>query len=68
MDSGIDKTHPALFDESIQTKEERMSAMEAMKKRLIRNGLPPQIIYELGEKFKSQIKCVAEEIIEEAGK
>lgn len=64
VDAGIDKFHPAEFDEFIQAKDERMAKMDSLKKHLIRNSLPTDELYELGEKFKAEMKAVADVIME----
>ena len=68
VDAGIDKFHPAEFDEFIQAKDERMAKMDSLKKHLIRNSLPTDELYELGEKFKSEMKAVADKIMERCRK
>lgn len=62
-DMKIDKINPALFDEFIQAKEERMSKMDSLKKKLIRSGLPSDELFELGERYKLEMKGIYEEIL-----
>jgi len=64
VDASIDKFHPAEFDEFIQAKDERMAKMDSLKKHLIRSGLPTDELYELGEKFKAEMKGIADLILE----
>lgn len=68
VEAGIDKFHPAEFDEFMQAKQERMDAMEKLKKRLIRNGLPTTELIDLSAKFKAEIKALAEELVERFGR
>lgn len=65
--AGINTRCPAEYDEFYQAKEERKQQMTALKKRLIRNGLPTSELYETGERFKSEIRAIAEEIMEKCG-
>lgn len=68
VDAGIDKFHPAEFDEFMQAKQERMKDMDKLKKRLIRNGLPTKELIDLGAKYKAEVKGMTEELIERFGK
>lgn len=68
IEAGIDKFHPAEFDEFMQAKQERMDDMDRLKKRLIRNGLPTKELIDLSAKFKAEIKAMAEELIEKFGR
>ncbi len=63
----IDRFHPDDYDEFMQAKQERMDKMMALKKRLIRNGLPSAELYELGRQYKVEIKALAEGILEKYG-
>ena len=62
--AGINTRCPAEYDEFCQAKEVRKAEMNSLKKRLIRNGLPTDELYEMGEKFKAEIRAIAEGIIE----
>lgn len=62
--AGINARCPAEYDEFCQAKEVRKAEMNSLKKRLIRNGLPTDELYEMGEKFKAEIRAIAEGIIE----
>lgn len=64
VETGVEKYHPAEFDEFMQAKQERMDAMNKLKKRLIRNGLPTTELIDLSAKYKAEIKAMAEELIE----
>lgn len=61
---GIDDRFPAEYDEFIQMKESKKADMTALKKRLIRNGLPAQELDDLAAKYKDEIKALTEEILE----
>ena len=41
-----------------------MEKMTALKKKLIRNGLPSTELYELGRQYKAEIKALAEAILD----
>lgn len=64
VEAGVEKYHPAEFDEFMQAKQERMDDMDRLKKRLIRNGLPTKELIDLSTKYKAEIKAMAEELIE----
>ena len=66
--AGINARFPAEYDEFCQAKEVRKSEMNSLKKRLIRNGLPTDELYEMGEKFKAEIRAIAERIMEKCGR
>ena len=68
VEAGVEKYHPAEFDEFMQAKQERMDDMDKLKKRLIRNGLPTTELIDLSAKFKAEIKALAEELVERFGK
>ncbi len=59
----IDTLYPDKFDEFMQAKEERQAEMSRLKRRLINYGLPGEELYELGEKFKREIRALAENIL-----
>ncbi len=63
----IDRFHPDDYDVFMQAKQERMDKMTALKKKLIRNGLPSAEMYELGKQFKAEIKALAEGILDKYG-
>lgn len=63
----IDRFHPDDYDEFIQAKQERMDKMTTLKKKLIRNGLPSDELYELGKQYKAEIKALAEGILDKYG-
>ncbi len=63
----IDRFHPDDYDEFIQAKQVRMDKMTALKKKLIRNGLPSAELYELGKQYKAEIKALAEGILDKYG-
>lgn len=63
----IDQYHPDDYDVFMQAKKERMENMTALKKKLIRNGLPSTELYELGKKYKAEMKALAEGILEKYG-
>lgn len=63
----IERFHPDDYDEFMQAKQERMDKMTALKKKLIRNGLPPAELYELGKQYKAEIKALAEGILDKYG-
>ena len=63
----IDRFHPDDYDEFMQAKQERMEKMTALKKKLIRNGLPSAELYELGRQYKAEIKALAEGILDKYG-
>lgn len=63
----IDRYHPDDYDEFIQAKQVRMDKMTALKKKLIRNGLPSAELYDLGKQYKSEIKALAEGILDKYG-
>ena len=65
--AGINARCPAEYDEFCQAKEVRKAEMNSLKKRLIRNGLPTDELYEMGEKFKAEIRGIAEGIMEKCG-
>ncbi|ADU22989.1 hypothetical protein [Ruminococcus albus] len=67
VEAGIQKYHPAEFDEFMQAKQERMDDMDKLKKRLIRNGLPTKELIDLGAKYKAEIKALADELVERFG-
>ena len=66
--AGINTRCPAEYDEFCQAKEVRKAEMNSLKKRLIRNGLPTDELYEMGEKFKAEIRAIAERIMEKCGR
>lgn len=68
VEAGIQKYHPAEFDEFMQAKQERMDDMDKLKKRLIRNGLPTNELEKLSAKYKAEMKAMAEELVERFGK
>lgn len=68
VEAGIEKYHPAEFDEFIQAKQERMEDMDKLKKRLIRNGLPTKELEDLSAKYKAEIKAMVEELVEKFGR
>lgn len=59
----VDTLYPDKFDEFMQAKEERQSEMSILKRRLINYGLPSEELYELGERFKREIRVIAERMI-----
>ena len=59
----IDTLYPDKFDEFMQAKEERQAEMSKLKRRLINNGLPSGELYELGERFKKEIKALVEKLL-----
>lgn len=63
----IDCFHPDDYDAFMQAKQERMDKMTALKKKLIRNGLPSNELYELGRQYKTEIKALAEGILDKYG-
>ncbi|MGN1103210.1 MAG: hypothetical protein ACI4RG_13510 [Huintestinicola sp.] len=63
----IERFHPDDYDDFMQAKQERMDKMTALKKKLIRNGLPSEDLYELGKQYKAEIKALAEEILDKNG-
>ncbi len=63
----IDRFHPDDYDEFTQAKQERMEKMTALKKKLIRNGLPSAELYELGRQYKAEIKALVEGILDKYG-
>lgn len=63
----IDRFHPDDYDEFMQAKQERMDKMTALKKKLIRNGLPSAELYELGKQYKAEIKALIEGILDKYG-
>ena len=63
----IERYHPDDYDEFMQAKQERMEKMTALKKKLIRNGLPSAELYELGRQYKAEIKALAEGILDKYG-
>ncbi|MBR3969904.1 MAG: hypothetical protein IKJ87_02365 [Ruminococcus sp.] len=63
----IDRFHPDDYDKFMQAKQERMDKMTALKKKLIRNGLPSMELYEFGRQYKAEIKALAEEILDKYG-
>ena len=63
----IHKLYPEKYDEFYQMKESKKKEMTALKKRLINNGLPAQELYDLGEKFKVEIRALAEKLLDECG-
>ncbi len=63
----IERFHPDDYDEFKQAKQERMDKMTALKKKLIRNGLPSAELYELGKQYKAEIKAIAESILDKYG-
>ncbi|MDE6021086.1 MAG: hypothetical protein K2H01_08855 [Ruminococcus sp.] len=68
VEAGIEKYRPAEFDEFMQAKQERMDDMNKFKKRLIRNGLPTKDLIDLSEKYKAEIKALADELVERFGR
>lgn len=68
VEAGIEKYHPAEFDDFMQAKQERMEDMDKLKKRLIRNGLPTKELEKLSAKYKAEMKALAEELVERFGK
>lgn len=68
VEAGVEKYHPAEFDEFMQAKQERMDDMDKLKKRLIRNGLPTKELEDLSAKYKAEMKAMAEELVERFGK
>lgn len=65
VDAKIDIKYPGVFDEFEQAKKEKQDAMEALKKRLIRNGLPIDEMVELGQRYKAEIKAMVDKILEQ---
>lgn len=63
----IERYHPDDYDEFIQAKQIRMDKMTALKKKLIRNGLPSAELYELGIQYKAEMKVLAEGILDKYG-
>ncbi len=63
----IERFYPDDYDEFMQAKQERMDKMTALKKKLIRNGLPSDELYELGKQYKAEIKALAEGILDKHG-
>lgn len=63
----IDRFYPDDYDEFMQAKQVRMDKMTALKKKLIRNGLPSAELYELGKQYKAEIKTLAEGILDKYG-
>ena len=63
----IERFRPDDYDEFIQAKQERMEKMTALKKKLIRNGLPSAELYKLGRQYKVEIKSLAEGILDKYG-
>ena len=63
----MERFHPEDYDEFTQAKQERMDKMTALKKKLIRNGLPSAELYELGRQYKAEIKSLAEGILDKYG-
>lgn len=63
----VERFHPDDYDEFMQAKQERMDKMTALKKKLIRNGLPSEELYELGKQYKAEIKALAEGILDKYG-
>jgi len=59
------KNSPEVFDEFEQAKKEKQDAMEALKKRFIRNGLPIDEMVELGQRYKAEIKAMVDKILEQ---
>ena len=68
VEAGVEKYHPAEFDEFMQAKQERMEDMDKHKKRLIRNGLPTKELEDLSAKYKAEIKVMVEELVERFGR
>lgn len=68
VEAGIEKYHPAEFDDFMQAKQERMEDMDKLKKRLIRNGLPTKELEDLSAKYKAEIKVMVEELLERFGR
>lgn len=62
-----ERFHPDDYDAFMQAKQERMDKMTALKKKLIRNGLPSDELYELGKQYKAEIKALAEGILDKYG-
>lgn len=63
----IDTRFLADYDEFHEIKEAKKADMTALKKRLIRNGLPAQELYDRGKQYEAEIKALAEEILEKHG-
>ena len=63
----IERYHPDDYDEFMQAKQERMDKMTALKKKLIRNGLPSAELYELGKQYKAEMKALAKGILDKYG-
>lgn len=63
----IERFHPDDYDEFMQAKQERMEKMTALKKKLIRNGLPSAELYELGRQYKAELKALTEGILDKYG-
>jgi hypothetical protein len=63
----IDTRYPADFDEFTEAQKERQADMDKLKKRLIRGGLPSAELYNLGEKYKAEMRAIAEKILEQHG-
>ena len=63
----MERFHPDDYDEFMQAKQERMEKMTALKKKLIRNGLPSAELYELGRQYKAEIKALTEGILDKYG-
>lgn len=63
----IERYRPDDYDKFMQEKQERMEKMTALKKKLIRNGLPSSELYELGRQYKAEIKALAEGILDKYG-
>ena len=68
VEAGIEKYHPAEFDDFMQAKQERMEDMDKLKKRLIRNSLPTKELEDLSAKYKAEIKAVVKEPVEKFGR
>lgn len=63
----IERFHPDDYDEFMQAKQVRMNKMTALKKKLIRNGLPSAELYELGKQYKAEMKALVEGILDKYG-
>ncbi|MBQ8962117.1 MAG: hypothetical protein IJ071_13045 [Ruminococcus sp.] len=63
----MERFHPEDYDIFMQAKQERMDKMATLKKKLIRNGLPSAELYELGKQYKTEIKTLAEGILDKYG-
>lgn len=62
--AGIKMYYPIEYDSFIEEKERRQKDMENLKRHLIRNELPPTVLIERSEQYKSEIKALANEILD----